>query len=295
MRRAAIRSTVVAAAVSLVATLAAVPLSGAVAAAPGDPGSLVIGTYNIRAGVSFAEFRSAVEKFQPYVEVAGLQEIGANDKSHWLRDDNPDWGYYRPPELQQNPVIWRKALFDHVSARGVKIAEGRDLGNENGPKVKGDTWATLVRLLDRDSGEQITVLNVHLIAGAVKAGHKWPGRPRHYRLYTDQVAGLIRAVKAERADAAGSADDRIYVLGDFNVGYVADANWRRKKLPFRKFKRLGMQSMWQGSRYVNKSFGTRNDALIDQIWNTHQPTATKILRRIKESDHRPAFATYALP
>lgn len=296
MRRAPARSLLAAAAAVgsvLLTALVTVPVPAAHAIEP-DPGSLLIGTFNIRSAVSVAQFKSAIDEFKPYVEVAGLQEIGANDKNKYLQADR-DWGYYRPPALQQNPVIWRRDLFDFVSAKGVKIADGRDLGHENGPRVKGDSWATQVRLLDRTSGEQITVINVHLLHGAVKAGHKWPGRPRHYRLYTDQVRGLKEAVQAERADATGSADDRIYVLGDFNVGYVADAKWHRKKLPFRKFKKLGMQSMWQDSRYVRKSFGTHNDALIDQIWNTQQPTSTKILRKIKESDHRPAYATYEMP
>ena len=279
---------------SLLVTALVTVSSPAATAAEADPGSLLIGTYNIRSGVSLAEFTSAIDKFKPHVTVAGLQEIGANDKNRYLQSDR-DWGYYRPPALQQNPVIWRRDLFDFVSASGIKLADGRDLRNENGRGRIGDSWATQVRLRDRASGEQITVINVHLLHGALKGGQRRPGRPLHYRVYTEQVTGLLGAVKAERAHAQGSADDRIFVVGDFNVGYAADARKQRRKLPFHKFRKLGMQSMWQGSRYLDKSFGTRTHGLIDQVWNTQRPAATKILRKIRESDHRPAFATYELP
>ena len=41
-----------------------------------------------------------LDPFKDRVHVAGLQEIGANDKNQLLIDDH-DWGYLRPPEVQQ--------------------------------------------------------------------------------------------------------------------------------------------------------------------------------------------------
>jgi hypothetical protein len=260
------------------------------AAAASDPTRLRIGSYNIRAGVDLADFKRGIDALKPEVDVAGLQEIGSNDRNKYLRSDH-DWGYYRPVQLQQNPVIWDRSLFDFLGARGYKIAEKRDLhGEHTGDEAKGDSYATVVRLRHRPSGQRISFVNVHLVRGAVKGGRPAKGKPHLFELYVDQVAGLIRAVKEERDHA-----DRVYALGDFNVGYKADAKWRNKKLPFRKFKAIGYRSMWKQSPYLRKSFGTHNDALIDQVWNPADSVDETILRRITVSDHRPAVATYRMP
>ncbi len=295
MHAASVRSCAIAALLSLAGTLLAlVPLPAAYADGEPPPApELRIGTFNIRAGVSLGDFTQAAEAFKPYVDVAGLQEIGANIKNKRLLADH-GWGYYRPPSLQQNPVIWRRDLFDFVSARGFRIAKARDLGNEHGgAEAKGDSWATVVRLSHRASGQRISVINVHLVRGAVKAGRPWPKRPKLYKLYKAQVAGTVRAVAAERRTYG--PDQRVYLLGDFNVGWEADRKRHLRPLPFRKYRSIGMRSMWQGSPDRALPYGTHNDALIDQVWSDAAPTSTRILNGIKESDHYPAVATYAMP
>jgi endonuclease/exonuclease/phosphatase family metal-dependent hydrolase len=242
VRPAVVRSLVASAILALTAaaltsapTATAAPTTGAgdrpaaIAARVGEP-PLRIGTYNIRAGVSLGDFKTAVTAFKQTVapDVAGLQEIGSNERNKFLVADT-DWGYYRPPQLQQNPVIWRRDLFDFVGARGFMIAKARDLnGEHSGDEAKGDSYATVVRLVQRASGEQISFINVHLVRGAVKGGRPAPGKPNLFKLFTDQVSGTVAAIKAERA-----ISDRVYVLGDFNVGYKADAKWRHRLLPYK--------------------------------------------------------------
>jgi hypothetical protein len=294
VRPAVVRSLVASALVSLVAAaLATAPTATATVpdAAVGEP-PVRIGTYNIRTGVGLADFKAAVAALKPAVDVAGLQEIGANDRNKYLVADH-GWGYFRPPKLQQNPVIWRRDLFDFVAASGHLIAKARDLhGEHSGDEAKGDSWATVVRLVQRASGEQVSFINVHLVRSAVKGGRPAPGKPHLFELLTDQVAGTVAAIKAERA-APGV--DRVYVLGDFNVGYEADAKWKHRKLPFKRFGAIGLISMWKGSPLLKESYGTHNDALIDQVWSTAGANTEAILRSIKQSDHSPAVATYSLP
>lgn len=259
---------------------------------------LRIGTYNIRAGVALDDFKRVVDEFKPHAEVIGLQEIGSNDRNKYLVADH-DWGYFRPRELQQNPVIWRRDLFDFIGADGVKIADARDLhGEHTGDEAKGDSYATVVRLHDRESDEKLSFINVHLVRGAVKGGRPAPGKPNLFKLYTDQVAGLIRAVKAERSALDGAGNklfDRVYVMGDFNVGFEADQKWHLRKLPYRKFKKIGYRSMWQNSPFLHKSYGTHRDALIDQVWNNEDSASEEIHREIQASDHSPAVAVYTMP
>lgn len=259
---------------------------GATPPAAQDPDPLRIGTYNIRAGVAFAAFRGAVDGLGPRVDVLGLQEIGTTERNQWLRSD-VDWGYHTSSDVQQNPIVWRRERFDAVGLTERKIAEDRDV--PGGPKDA--SWATVVRLLDRESGRQISVINVHLVKGAVKGGRPVEGREALFALYAEQVAGTVRAIRAER-DVAGT--DEVYILGDFNVGYVPDAKWKHKKLPYARYTALGMRSMWKGSDYLDDDLGTHSDALIDQVWTTADSTEEEIHRDLDQSDHWPAVASYQL-
>ncbi|MBD8870675.1 endonuclease/exonuclease/phosphatase family protein [Nocardioides donggukensis] len=262
------------------------------AAAEEAPGTLRIGTYNIRSDRTLQQFSAAVDAFKPRVDVAGLQEIGANVKNHYLQEDR-DWGYYRPPQIQQNPVIWRRSVFDHLGSPGRKgyyrIARAREIeGKTGGLERKDPTFATVVRLRDRASGTAMSVINVHLISGAVKGGRRNPERPRRFELFKRQMKGLARLTRDERAKGYD-----VYALGDFNAGYKADFKWRRRPLPFRRFKAIGFKSMWHRVNLDNG--GTRNDAYIDQVWNETRPEATTVAYDIRNSDHFPAIATYSMP
>ncbi|MCW2791894.1 MAG: hypothetical protein JWO76_992 [Nocardioides sp.] len=300
MQQAVVRSLIAAAVLSVAAaTLGALPAAEAAPAAQAaretscSDLTLHLGTYNIRSNVSLDNFRTAVDAFKPMADVVGLQEIGANAKNKYLLRDH-GWGYTRPPQLQQNPVIWRRDCFDQLSVGGYKIAKRRPLGNEQGAgaDAKGDSWATVVRLVQRSSGQPVTVVNVHLVHGAVKAGRPWPGRPKLFKLYTDQVAGVVAAVREEREKHPGA---QLYVQGDFNVGYEADVKRHKRLLPFKRFGAIGLTSMWKGSPYLKKSYGTHSDALIDQVWTTRTAETTSIVRSIRQSDHFPAIATYTSP
>lgn len=258
--------------------------TGAVAGAQDAP--LRIGTYNIRAGVAFGSFKDAVDDLLPHVDLLGLQEIGSTERNMWLRSD-VDWGYHTSEEVQQNPIIWNRARFDVAGFKDYKIAEDRDV--KGGPKDA--TWATGVRLVDRETGQQISVLNVHLVKGAVKGGLPVPGRKALFKLYAEQVAGTVAAIKSERSVGA---TDEVYILGDFNVGYEADVKRKHKLLPYRKYTALKMRSMWKGSPYLDDKLGTHSDALIDQVWTTDDSAEEEIHYDIDESDHWPPVATYLL-
>lgn len=260
--------------------------TGAASAAAADQSSLRIGSYNIRAGVPFGAFKDGVAALKPRVDVVGMQEIGSTERNQWLESD-VDWGYHTSEEVQQNPIIWRREKFDVVGFQDYKIAEDRDV--QGGPKDA--TWATGVRLVDRESGRQVSVLNVHLVKGAVKGGLPVPGREELFKLYAEQVAGTVAAIKAERA-VAGT--DEVYILGDFNVGYKADVKRKHKKLPYVRYTALGMRSMWKGSPYLDDKLGTHSDALIDQVWTTDDSVQEQIHRDIDQSDHWPPVATYLL-
>jgi hypothetical protein len=269
---------------------AASPLQAAQASGP----RLRVGTYNFYAYRPLSKFIPAMKRFKRHVDVAGLQEIGMTSRTKWLLKDH-SWGYYRPPALQQNPIIWRRSAFDFLSAKGVKIAEGRRLGNEHpgGKQFKKDSFATVVHLRHVASGQQISFINVHLMHGAIKRTSQYPGRPRTYRLYLDQLNGLMAAIKAEQADSANTGG--VYVTGDFNISFRPDFEDKKSNLPYRSMRRVGMRSLWQHSWVLSHNRGTLGTALYDEVWHPTKPVSAKILHKIKGSDHYPAMATYALP
>ncbi|MDF1605748.1 endonuclease/exonuclease/phosphatase family protein [Nocardioides sp. YIM 152315] len=303
MHRAATR--VLAAAVLALSALVATSAStGAATPAPAharkfDPLQVRVGTYNVISRATVDTFQKVVTQLKgaapgpsPYVDVLGLQEIGMNDKNKWLIAD-ADWGYYRPPQLQQNPVIWDRRQLDFVSGRGVKLSDGHTIEGRNGggPEAKTPNWATVVRLFHRASGQQLSFINVHLLTGTVKGGKFVPGRPEAKKMYRRQLRKAISTARYEQRKS-----DQVYVLGDFNSGYEEDIREHKKQLPVRQFKkRLDFTSMWASSPLLRKKYGTHSNALIDQIWNSSSPVATQILRNIKGSDHRPAVGTYQLP
>jgi endonuclease/exonuclease/phosphatase (EEP) superfamily protein YafD len=168
------------------------------------------------------------------------------------------------------------------------LAKGRNLGGENPSAARhhGTSWATVVHLRHRATGQDIAIVNVHLLHGAVQAGRTWPHRPKTYRMYTEEVKRLAQVARTERQWG------RVFVLGDFNVGYTADARWHRKALPYATFTRLGMRSMWAGRKPT--SHGTHRDALIDGVWATYGASRSKVAYGIRHSDHFPAIATYRL-
>ncbi len=285
---------------SFLLVVALIPSGSAAASTPYDvPASTArspfavdvrLGTYNIQSNRTLDQFEAGVDELEQRVDVAGLQEIGSNEKSRYLRDALT-WGYFRPVELQQNPIIWDRSNFSLDEGTGYLLARGRDVGDENpvAGRYRDDAYATVVHLTHLQTGQVISVINVHLLSGAVKGGRAWPGRPLMFALYCAQVAGLVRVYRAELADAQV---DRVFVLGDFNVGYKADRKWHKRRLPFRRLTNLGLVSMWRDHDVEHG--GTHNDAYIDQVWTTGPVVkgGAQVAYDIQESDHSPAIATY---
>lgn len=260
-----------------------------VAAAASDGAAVVdIGTYNFRADRSLSRFETAVDELKTRVDVAGLQEIADKSKNDYLMDDE-SWGYFRPPELRQNPVIWNTDVFALLDTPdGNRIAQGREIESKTGGReYKDDSYATVVRLEHLDSGAPVTIINVHLLSGASRVGLPYPGRPDRFDFLTDQVRGTVRLIKREQ-----ELDAQVFVLGDFNVGFQPDAREQHPKLPYRKYARLGIRSMWDGGELSPK--GTFDNAYLDQVWSTVAPVKRGVAHDITGSDHFPAVATYSL-
>ncbi len=278
---------------------AAARASDAARANAGASASVRVLTYNIRAAMSVDRFAAAVHAVLPYGDIVALQEVNTKPKgarierlraSGWESWRDVRTGYFLDPtrgSATQTPVLWRASRFDFVSAEPVRISAPVRLKGELSKNRGNGRWVSVVRLRDRSTGQPLAIVNTHLVQGAVKAGRKVKHRPRTWRLYRSQVAAVASIAVKERARG-----QQVYLVGDFNSDYVSDAKRGKRTFPVRRFRAIGFTSMWATSRPKK---GTRGRAFLDQVFTWQRPVSTRVLRKVRLSDHSPAVATYVLP
>jgi exonuclease III len=250
-----------------------------------------IASYNVNYNVNLSVFGQAVGDLLPRVDIAALQEVNKRDKHALLQEyeDSGEWGYYNPPPLEgyQNAVLWRTDRFAELSTAHPRISPRWFIGDEN-PKVgryQKEKFVAIVRLEDRLTQKKVTVIDVHLINGAIRGGKRRPGMRRTYNLLVHQIDQLKDIVKKEKPTS-----DKLFVLGDYNIGWVLDKKVGKRKLVFETMKRIGMKANWATEH--PKRRGTQGRALMDQIYSENKALAAKVFFGFKYSDHRPAYGLY---
>jgi hypothetical protein len=261
--------------------------------------SLRIGSYNIEIGRPMRQFRAAVKFIKSRTDVAGLQEAGGAPRRRYL-DGDRSWRIYHAPRLPQVPVIWNPRVYRLVSAHQVKLSDAATVEKAGqGLMHWKAAYAPVVRLRQISTGYVFTVINVHLIRGAVNQGRPRRDAPRTYRVYRHQVRAVKRAVRGERERGLP-----VYVTGDFNVGYVADREERVRKLPYHRLTSVHQVANWKHKRLNN--YGTHIDtdcpkgkahcgAYIDQIWGPTVAATSTVFTSVVHSDHYPIMSTYPIP
>lgn len=281
------------AATALVAGLVAGPSPAAAEAAPVAPSTddvkLKVVSYNIRADRTTSQFRDAVLAVAPRAHLMGLQEVNGKPKEGVLADLD-GWDYYRYNDGDtgsgQTPILWRPSRFDFDSGRGAFLAAGRWLDRDG--QMVNDKYAHVVRLTDRLTGEDISVINVHLPSGALKGGQPRLDRPLTYAMYLECVVALELLTAFEQLWWGD-----VYVMGDFNIGWVADSRSRHLEHPFKAMRRLGLRASWETDHPAKR--GTIGTALLDQVYSSIPAARAKVAFDVKYSDHFPAIAVYKLP
>jgi endonuclease/exonuclease/phosphatase family metal-dependent hydrolase len=246
-------------------------------------------TFNVQVRRSLDQFQRGVTALLPRSDLIGLQEMDTRDKEAFLTTlGDSGWAHYAVRPAFQTPVLWRTDRFTYVSGRVAQVSPATYIGNE----VRGMTstqkarYVSVVRLYDKVTGRRVSVINAHLVQGAVRGGRPWVGRPRLWRLYKSSLLKLAGITVAEKRWG------RVFVMGDFNAGWVADKKHHLKRMPVRTFSALSLRSNWTVARPTN-GLGTHNDALIDQVFSGVVPVATAVQFDISGvSDHWPAIATF---
>jgi endonuclease/exonuclease/phosphatase family metal-dependent hydrolase len=248
-----------------------------------------IATFNVQVRRSVAEFEAGVLPLLDRSDIVGLQEMDTREKEAVLASlSDSGWAHYTVRPAFQTPVLWRTDRFSFVSGRVAKISDATYIGGElpGEPSVQKARYVSVVRLRDRLTGHNVSIINAHMIQGAIRGGRPWVGRPRVWGLYKVGLLNLASITAAEQRWG------RVFTLGDFNSGWVADHKHLLRRFPIRTFSRLSMRSMWAASRPTN-GLGTHNDALIDQVFSNIRPSSARVQFDLSgHSDHRPAIVWY---
>ena len=246
------------------------------------------GTWNVEVLRPVSDFGRGLLPLLGRTDIVALQEVDTYDKEQLMQAQAAaGWSYFRGRPGLQEPVMWRTDRFTFAGARVQQISAARWVGSESSKPAQHARTDTIVHLVDNVTGRRVSVINVHLVAGAIRGGRPWYGRPRLFALYREGLVNVMRQIVVERRWGA------VFVSGDFNSGWVADRNHLLTRFPIRTFSRLSMRSMWRYSRPTN-GLGTHNDALIDQVFSTLRPASARVQFDLSGfSDHRPAIATYA--
>jgi len=260
-----------------------------------------IGSFNIRAGTSTQDFSAGVHAFLPYGDIIGLQETNSKDKALVLANlaDN-GWDFYRQYRTnipshphqggaEQQPVLWQSDRFVCTYAGPALLSDIFPLYGEK--PAFDDTrshWFTVVHLVDRITGQKLSIVNIHLIPGVIMGGVPVRGIPRHWELYQRQLAKVVAAARQQQSWG------RVFVLGDFNSGWLQDKEHHHRHLPVRSFHAIGYQSMW-ATEHPPKGQGSRQHGLIDQVYSAKPAKSAKVLFALNQySDHKPVVARYHL-
>src|SRR4051794_35920531 len=174
--------------------------------------SVRVGTFNIRAGVSVGTFAAGVKALLPSVDIAGLQEINSKEKAQKLAEikRSGSWDFWRqyrhnipshPHQggTEQNPVLWRSDRFVCTYA-GPMLASGLISLRGETPKWDDDRrhWFTVVHLVDLVTGQRLSIVNIHMIPGAITGGVPLRGERRHWKIYVTEMTNLIQKVEKQR-------------------------------------------------------------------------------------------------
>ena len=285
--------------VSSALAVAGVTASSPAASADTSTSDLHIASYNIEINKPIDQFREGVDFIKSVSDVAGLQEAGGAPRRKYLDGDHT-WRIYHPPSYPQIPTIWNPRVYEMVSAHQVKLSDAAQIEDRHGGLMPWKAgFAGVVRLRQLSTGYVFSLINVHLVRGAVNRGRPRSNAPRTYRVYKQQVSALKAAVADERSHGLP-----VYVTGDFNVGYAADRQVQLNNLPYSRMTSLDEVANWKGKKL--NDYGTHIDtscsrgrshcgAYIDQIWAPAVASTSTVYIHQVHSDHYPIMSTYPIP
>lgn len=254
-------------------------------------------TYNQWGGLGRERVTRDIQRLtKTRADVIVIQEAAAAERRDIYSNAIPDsWRMFRPaapggPATTRNTILWDSDVFRKISDGSIQL----------GPESPGPPpacYINWVRLTHKESGQTITVGDVHFDAWACFGGRYGSGKtkPDNIARHKIQMKNLGPALETLKAKGGP-----VFIGGDHNCNFRADSKIRAQGLPWQVYHSHKFRNIWE--EVPPPGLGTigRGGTLFDQIWacdngapNTVQGVWSKVLPGYY-SDHRPVLATYRL-
>lgn len=208
------------------------------------------------------------------------------------------WTGYVPPLTPGEPggraalpILWNSDVLLYNAHAGWDLISPPTLVEPGaGGRETTEKTVTWVNLVDRDTQQPLTVLNVHALPTVEVAGRPIDANPLRLAHYQQTMDVITRQVQRRHAN-----NRIVFLCGDLNVHYPADAKIRDPRFPYATFERIGLASSYRTLGHDHLKYGTAGTRLIDYVAASVKPALTPIAHEVVEgyaSDHRPLFVTY---
>lgn len=237
-------------------------------------------------------------------DIITLQEMASPAKRAAVRATYVDcdgcvWGTNMPgpPVPGETPILYRADRFELKASGSVQVTEPTYVGPAGaGPSTINAKYVNWVRLLDRESGRPVYVLNNHAVP-SVQGRSGGPNRhfPKRLEIFRTHMDGLQDLVRGITENHWGL----VFVTGDLNVNFRRDEVLAPAMFPYRKLGDVGLQASYEA--LSEPTIGTHtlrsgNDSrLIDYVYflprKPLQPSGQRVMRGLS-SDHRPLLVDF---
>ncbi len=228
----------------------------------------------------------------PVIDIIGWQEAWDSAPVFGALQSR-GWATKRFPKgAKELAVSWRRSEFKFVGADQRLVARG--VSDETGRYPFGDRYAIRVTLRDRDTGEQVSVLNTHLPQAIENLD-----RPGHWRPTYNSARARVQLTRLARMwDRAPGR--WVIGTGDYNVDARAEARERPVGGLSRMFAGRAVSSYSTLGKDIASTHPV-SGRQIDYVYAARKDVRQKRLRFIDQrtipglnSDHRALVVRFAL-
>lgn len=260
-----------------------------------------IATYNAAALVEHSRAAADVVRLSDNADIVTLQEMSSAKRRDLVRAALIDcatcaFAGYMPREAVRGgtPILYRKDLFQFVSAGTTQVSEATYVGPEgSGPSTLRAKYINWVNLRENKTQRDVFVLNNHAVPSVQGAnGGPNTAMPERVALHRQHMEGLTELVT--QFSMSGGL---VFVTGDLNVNFRTDRKTAYRWFPYAVMRGVGLRASFDTLGQPALGTHGQRGRLIDYVYASTMRWVTPLeqsVLRSYSSDHRPLVATYRM-
>jgi len=244
------------------------PLPGC--ATGGGSVGAVVGSWNVLGSNSSGNIAAGVkDMIAGGATVFGLQEMGAEPKRAAAAAAAS--GYTMTTDRTAVPIFYKTSQYTaKATGREEAFPDGQRVESGVDGTIVGPKFVTWAHLTDRTTGQDLAVINTHLLPSVQTGGKLDPAKPKRVALWKRQVGTVNRLAAGFRAKGIP-----VVVTGDMNYSGPPPA-----------FK--GLASNWA----TLNGPATHGKRTIDHVLAGGATPSSQEVLKAHGSDHKPLLVTY---